>query len=115
MKRKDFISLTGLTSLGLVFPSEITGKLAVEKNKISLAQWSMNKSFFSGTKNALKFPGFAAELGFEGVEYVNQFYFDYLKSGSISSKNVRILARKLNKNAKENEIANVLIMVDHEG
>ena len=43
----------------------------------------MNKSFFSGKKNPLKFPGFAAELGFEGVEYVNQFYFDYLKSGSI--------------------------------
>ena len=115
MKRKDFISLTGLTSLGLAFPSEIMGKLTVEKNKISLAQWSMNKSFFSGKKNVLKFPGFAAELGFEGVEYVNQFYFDYLKSGSISSKNVKSLAKKLNKNAYENDITNVLIMVDHEG
>ena len=115
MKRKDFISLTGLTSLGFIFPSEIIGKSTIEKNKISLAQWSMNKSFFSGKKNALKFPGFAAELGFEGVEYVNQFYFDHLESGSISSKNVRTLARKLNKNAKENDIANVLIMVDQEG
>ena len=115
MRRKDFISLTGLSSLGFVFPSEIIGKSIDEKNKISLAQWSMNKSFFSGKKSALKFPEFAAELGFEGIEYVNQFYFDYLKSGSISSKNVKSLAKKLNKNAYENDITNVLIMVDHEG
>ena len=78
MERQDFIYLTGLTSMGLMFPSEIIGKLTADKNKISLAQWSMNKSFFSGKKNALKFPGFAAELGFEGVEYVNQFYFEPL-------------------------------------
>ena len=115
MKRRDFISLTALSSLGFIFPSEIMGKLIAEKNKISLAQWSMNKSFFSGKKSALKFPEFAAELGFEGVEYVNQFYFDYLNSGSISSKNVKYLAKKLSKNAYENDIANVLIMVDHEG
>ena len=51
MKRKDFVSLTGLTSLGFIFPSEVIRKLTVEKNKISLAQWSMNKSFFSGKKN----------------------------------------------------------------
>ena len=69
MERTEFISLTGLTSLGLMFPSEIIGKSAGQKNKISLAQWSMNKSFFSGKKSALKFPEFAAELGFEGVEY----------------------------------------------
>jgi sugar phosphate isomerase/epimerase len=115
MERKDFISFTGLTSMGLMFPSEIIGKLIGYKNKISLAQWSMNKSFFSGKKSALNFPRFASELGFEGVEYVNQFYFDYLNSGSISSKNVKALAKKLKQNAKENDIANVLIMVDHEG
>jgi sugar phosphate isomerase/epimerase len=115
MERKEFISLSGLTSMGLMLPSEIIGKLTGYKNKISLAQWSMNKSFFSGKKSALNFPRFASELGFEGVEYVNQFYFDYLNSGSISSKNVKALAKKLKQNAKENDIANVLIMVDHEG
>ena len=53
MERKDFISLTGLTSMGLMFPSEIIGKSTVYKNKISLAQWSQNKSFFCGQKSAL--------------------------------------------------------------
>ena len=115
MERKNFISLTGLTSMGLMFPSEIIGKSTTYKNKISLAQWSMNKSFFSGKKSALNFPRYAAEIGFDGVEYVNQFYFDYLKSGSVSSQNVKVLAKKLKQNAKENDIDNVLIMVDHEG
>ena len=62
MKRKEFISLTGLTSLGLMLPSEMLEKLTNVKNKISLAQWSMNKSLFSGKKNPLNFPRYAAEL-----------------------------------------------------
>ena len=75
----------------------------------------MNKSLFSGKKNPLNFPRYAAELGFDGVEYVNQFYFDYLKSGSTSSRKVKTLANKLNRNARDNDISNVLIMVDLEG
>ena len=50
MKRKEFISLAGLTSFGLMLPSEILEKLTNVKNKISLAQWSMNKSLFSEKK-----------------------------------------------------------------
>ena len=115
MKRKEFISLAGLTSFGLMLPSEMLEKLTNVKNKISLAQWSMNKSLFSGKKNPLNFPKYAAELGFDGVEYVNQFYFDYLKSGSTSSRKVKTLANKLNRNARDNDISNVLIMVDLEG
>ena len=30
MKRKDFVSLTGLTSLGFIFPPKVIGKLTVE-------------------------------------------------------------------------------------
>tara|TARA_B100001029_G_scaffold175303_1_gene176573 strand:- start:1354 stop:2277 length:924 start_codon:yes stop_codon:yes gene_type:complete len=115
MKRKEFISFAGLTSFGLMLPYEMLGKLTNVKNKISLAQWSMNMSFFTGKKNPLSFPRYAAELGFDGVEYVNQFYFDHLKSGSTSSRKVKKLANKLNKNAGDNDISNVLIMVDHEG
>ena len=50
-------------------------------------------------------------MGFAGVEFVNQFYFDQLKMEHFS-KNVSSLAKTLNSRAKDNNITNVLIMVD---
>ena len=55
MNRKHFLSLTGVSTLGLVFPASIFSTKVVTKNKISLAQWSMNKSFFSGNKDPYDF------------------------------------------------------------
>jgi sugar phosphate isomerase/epimerase len=75
----------------------------------------MNRSFFSGKKDAHDFAVYAANMGFAGVEFVNQFYFDQLKNGTTSSKNVSSLAKTLNSRAKDNNITNVLIMVDLEG
>ena len=54
-------------------------------------------------------------MGFAGVEFVNQFYFDQLKNGTTSGKNISSLAKTLNSRAKDNNITNVLIMVDLEG
>jgi sugar phosphate isomerase/epimerase len=115
MNRKHFLSLTGITTLGMALPIPLFSNNNITKNKISLAQWSMNKSFFSGKKDAHDFAVYAAKMGFAGVEYVNQFYFDQLKNGTTSSKNVSSLAKTLNSRAKDNEISNVLIMVDVEG
>ena len=115
MNRKRFLSTTGLSTLALAFPIPIFSSNSVLKNKISLAQWSMNQSFFSGKKDPHDFPLLAAELGFQGVEYVNQFYFDQLKDGTTSSKNIKSLAKKLNTKAQESNISNVLIMIDQEG
>ena len=115
MNRKQFLSIAGISSLGMAFPIPIFSSNDSVKNKISLAQWSMNRSFFSGKKDALDFPIHAASMGFAGVEYVNQFYFDQLKNGTTSSKNVQSLAKILNGRANDNNISNVLIMVDEEG
>lgn len=115
MNRKQFLSLAGVSTLGLTFPAPIFSNGSASKNKISLAQWSMNRSFFSGKKDAHDFAVHAAAMGFAGIEYVNQFYFDQLKNGTISSKNVSSLAKTLNSRAKDNNITNVLIMVDLEG
>jgi len=116
MNRKQFLSLTGVSAIGLAFPTPIfSNNNNIDKNKISLAQWSINKSYFSGKKNADEFPIHAASMGFAGVEYVNQFYFDQLKNGTTSSKNVGRLAKVLNRNANNHNISNVLIMVDVEG
>jgi sugar phosphate isomerase/epimerase len=109
------LSLAGISSLGMVLPTPISSNNGAVKNKISLAQWSMNRSFFSGKKDAVDFPIHAASMGFAGVEYVNQFYFDQLESGTTSSKNVKSLAKLLNERANDNNISNVLIMLDEEG
>ena len=115
MNRKQFLSLAGVSTLGLAFPVPIFSSQKAANNKISLAQWSMNRSFFSGKKDAHDFAVYAGNMGFAGVEFVNQFYFDQLKNGTTSSKNVSSLAKTLNSRAKDNNITNVLIMVDLEG
>ena len=115
MNRKQFLSLAGVSTLGLAFPVPIFSSEKAAKNKISSAQWSMNRSFFSGKKDAHDFAVYAANMGFTGVEFVNQFYFDQLKNGTTSSKNVSSLAKTLNSRAKDNNVTNVLIMVDLEG
>ena len=86
MNRKHFLSLTGVSTLGLVSPASIFSSKVVTKNKISLAQWSMNKSFFSGNKDPYDFAIHAAAMGFDGIEYVNQFYFDQLKTELFQAK-----------------------------
>ncbi|MEK9608755.1 MAG: TIM barrel protein [Flavobacteriaceae bacterium] len=115
MNRKHFLSLAGVSALGMAIPAPSFSNYSSFKNKISLAQWSMNASFFSKKENIMDFALLAASMGFSGVEYVNQFFFDTLKNGTTSSKNVNKLARELNMRANDNEVSNVLIMLDEEG
>lgn len=45
--------------------------------RISLAEWSLNRTIFSGELTNLDFPGVAKnEFGIDAVEYVNQFFKD---------------------------------------
>ncbi len=74
---------------------------------ISLAQWSMNKAFWSGEKDRMRFAQIArGEFGITAVEYVNQFYQE-----GFSEKTVTELARI----SREEGVNNVLIMCDREG
>lgn len=44
---------------------------------ISLAQWSLNKAFWGGTRDKLRFAQIAKrDFGIKHVEYVNQFYLE---------------------------------------
>ena len=76
--------------------------------KISLAQWSLHRSFEA---QKLKVEDFAAiaknEFGIEAVEYVNGFYKE--KSGDTA------YFQELNQRASDNGVKNLLIMVDEEG
>lgn len=76
--------------------------------KISLAEWSLNKSIFAGKLTNLDFPRIAKEeFGIEGVEYVNQFFKDKAEDAAYLAE--------LNKITGDLGVSNVLIMIDGEG
>jgi sugar phosphate isomerase/epimerase len=76
--------------------------------KISLAEWSLNKTIFGKKLDNLDFPATAKkEFGIEAVEYVNQFFKD-------KAKDEKYLADLKNR-CDDNGVKSVLIMCDGEG
>lgn len=74
---------------------------------ISLAQWSLNKAFWSGEKDKMRFAQIAKnEFGVKAVEYVNQFYMEGF-SDSVLDELIRVSSGE--------GVENVLIMCDREG
>jgi sugar phosphate isomerase/epimerase len=82
--------------------------------KTSSAQWSFHRTFREGNTSPYEFAKMAAELGFEGIEYVNQLYPDVMKSEN-KIEALKTFIEKNNALAKEHKIQNVLIMIDGEG
>lgn len=75
---------------------------------ISLAQWSLNKTFFANKITNLDFPGVSAkQFGINVVEYVNLFFKDKAED----TKYLNDLLKRCN----DNGVTNHLIMVDAEG
>ena len=76
MKRRNFISALATTGLATsVFPSAKFIKLNSIKNfKISLAQWSLNKSIKKGKLPILDFAKKARSFNIEGIEFVSGLY-----------------------------------------
>ncbi|MGK2862645.1 MAG: sugar phosphate isomerase/epimerase family protein [Chitinophagaceae bacterium] len=66
--------------------------------KYSLAQWSFNRDLKAGQMTTFDFINAAAEMDFEGVEYVSQFFqdkvvdFDYLDSLKQTASKAGILS-----------------------
>jgi sugar phosphate isomerase/epimerase len=135
--RRKFISDLSVTAAGLTaipLLSSLSGKISPEEGlffKISLAQWSLNNTFFGkdimkgmayfrnppdpsqgmpipGEKDPLDFPVIARrDFGIEAVEYVNTFFF----SRARDEKYLNEL-----KNRCDGEgVRSVLIMCDAEG
>lgn len=76
--------------------------------KISLAEWSLNKSLFGGKMDNLDFARKAREdFGIEAVEYVNQFFADKAKDENY--------LKEMIKRADDNGVKSLLIMIDNEG
>lgn len=76
--------------------------------QISLAQWSMNKSFFGGKLDNLDFAATAKnQFGLDGIEYVNQFFKDKAEDSAYLAE--------MKKRADDNGVKSLLIMIDREG
>lgn len=75
---------------------------------ISLAQWSLHRSFFGGTLDNLDFAKAARQTyGIDAVEYVNAFFFDKAKDQSYLAE--------MKTRAEGEGVRSLLIMCDREG
>jgi len=86
---------------------EVEAEASANDVKFSLAQWSYNRDLFAGDMNTFDFIRKAKEQGFDGVEYVNQFFQDKVD-------NINFLD-SLKQISQESNIQNVMIMIDREG
>ncbi len=78
--------------------------------KLSLAQWSLHKTFNNDGVSPFKFAEIAKNNGFEGIEYVNHLY-----SKQIETHGFDAVIDSLNMLSKTHGVENVLIMIDGEG
>ena len=78
--------------------------------KLSLAQWSLNKSVRFDGADPLDFAQRASEFGFEGIEYVSQLYTKKIESIGMDS-----VLTQLKANSEKFGVKSLLIMVDGEG
>jgi L-ribulose-5-phosphate 3-epimerase len=107
--RRNFVKTSAAFAAGSLLVSPALAGMAKQKSpfKISLAEWSLNKTLFSKKMTNLDFPRFASEHGIKGLEYVNQFFKDKAKDQSYLAE--------LKKICKNEGVENVLIMCDGEG
>lgn len=109
MNRRKLIQISAIGAAILSNPLLTQYAFAGQKPlfKISLAQWSLHKGFFSGKYDTLDFARIArGTFGVEAIEYVNQFYFDTLNDK---------LVGELRQRADAEGVGSNLIMIDKEG
>ncbi|WP_173021370.1 serine hydrolase [Lewinella sp. W8] len=75
--------------------------------RYSLGQWSFHRELFSGEMTSIDFVEAAAELGFDGVEYVNQFFLDRVEDHAFLDSLAAAAAAA--------DIAGVMLLVDNAG
>ena len=78
--------------------------------KLSLAQWSLHRTFNDDGVSPFQFAEMSKNMGFEGLEYVNHLYMNQIKEMGFDA-----VIDSLNVLSKKHGLQNVLIMVDGEG
>lgn len=75
---------------------------------ISLAEWSLHRSLYSGDMDHLDFAKIAKdEFGIDAVEYVNSFFFEKAKD--------KVYLKEMRSRADDLGVSSLLIMCDNEG
>src|SRR5687767_9572689 len=112
--RRDFLRTAAMATTAAAFGGALpTLARAADKDtkeplfKISLAEWSLNKSLFNKKLDNLDFAKTAKGFGIDAVEYVNQFFKDKAKDETYLSE--------MKKRAEDLGVKSLLIMCDGEG
>ncbi len=115
MKRRNFLSAFATTGLATsVFPNTNFMKLSSKSNlKISLAQWSLNKSIRSGNLPILDFAKKARSFDIEGIEFVSGLYTRH--TDTMEGMSMNSLSKELIKRSNDYGVENVLFMIDGQG
>ena len=108
--RRNFLKTTAVTSVGLGLG--LQNKVAFSSTKeslfkISVAEWSINRSLFSKKMEHLDFPLMARKHGIDAIEYVNQFFMNKAQD--------KAYLREMKSRADSEGVRSVLIMCDGEG
>jgi sugar phosphate isomerase/epimerase len=108
MKRRAFVknSILGATALSSI---PLLSSYTLSKPlKISLAQWSLHRSFNAGILDPLDFASISKErYQIDALEYVNGFY--------LKSARDEPFWNKMKERSKQAGVKNLVIMVDDEG
>ena len=112
--RRDWLKVAALSAAGVVAPTALAslaraGGAKEPLFKISLAEWSLNKSILrQKTLDHLDFAKVAkTEFGIDAVEYVNQMFMDKAKDQAYLGE--------MKKRADDLGVRSLLIMCDREG
>jgi L-ribulose-5-phosphate 3-epimerase len=108
--RRAFLKRAAVLAAGLG-AAPLAGRVLAAANeplfKISLAEWSLNRSLFAGKLDHLDFARTARSLDIDGVEYVNQFFMDRAKDQAYLAE--------MKARAEGEGVKSILIMCDREG
>ncbi len=108
MNRRDFLRHTAAWMAASTMMPRLTFSASEPWFKISLAEWSLHRTIFSGKLDHLDFPIVARRtLGLDAVEYVNQFFFDRAKD--------QAYLQEMKLRAEGEGVRSLLIMCDREG
>ena len=93
---------------GLSVPKLISCKSKSMNFEISLAQWSLHRSLYSGELDHLDFAKISKiNFGIDAIEYVNSFFFEKAEDKSY--------LREMKNRADDYGVKSLLIMCDNEG
>ena len=108
MKRRSFVKNSILGATALVSKPLLSSYISAKELKISLAQWSLHRSFNEGKLDPVDFASISKErYDIDAVELVNGFY-----SKSASDEN---FWNTMKERSKQAGVKNLVIMVDDEG